>query len=237
MKRILSIVCAVLVTASVSGQQIKSRTAGFDDFRNLLEAAGYEAFGFDLTDFLGKPNRYDMAVYIKEYEGGKEIHSRNILCGSNKVLVTDFPEESRGNIARVDMADSEAGIYKQAERLTIGFYPSGVDSTKIVNVSIPEMLKASQRLDLRSVTSSVGHRFTKYETRPFQIDSFESGKFIPLVLLGSIWFDAKHNIYRFCGEREIAPDLSSEIVGNIPHFYVIGVQFTEKQEPTNLKNN
>ena len=35
-----------------------------------------------------------------------------------------------------------------------------------------------------------------------------------------MWFDAEHNLFRFCGENEIAPDLSGEIVGNIPHFYV-----------------
>ncbi len=77
----------------------------------------------------------------------------------------------------------------------------------------------------------------KYCTRPFGIDSFEAGKFIPLVFYGSMWFDAEHNLFCFCGENEIAPDLSGEIVGNIPHFYVIGIEFTPKQEPTNLKNN
>ena len=52
-----------------------------------------------------------------------------------------------------------------------------------------------------------------------------------------MWFNAEHNLFRFCGENEIAPDLSGEIVCNIPHFYVIGIEFTPKQEPTNLKNN
>lgn len=237
MKRLLSVICAVLAAASVCGQQIRSREAGFDDFRALLEAAGYEAFGFDLTDFLDKPGRYDMTVSIKEYEAGREIHCRKIPCGSNKVLVTDFPEDSRGEIARERMADPDAGVYTQAERLTIGFYPSGVDSTRMLNIRIPEMREANQRLTLRSITSAGGYTLTRYYTRPFVVDSFESGKFIPLVFFGSMWFDAKHNLFRFCGENEIAPDLSSEIVGNIPHFYVIGIEFTEKQEPENLKNN
>ena len=124
-----------------------------------------------------------------------------------------------------------------AKKLTIGFYPSGTDSTAMLNFSIPEMREASQRLKLRSVTSSSGYTLTKYCTRPFGIDSFEAGKFIPLVFYGSMWFDAEHNLFCFCGENEIAPDLSGEIVGNIPHFYVIGIEFTPKQEPTNLKNN
>lgn len=237
MKRLLSVICALLAAATVCGQQIRSRAVGFDDFRTLLEAAGYEAFGFDLTEFLSGEDRYDMAVYIKEYEEGREIHSRKIPCGPNKVLVTDFPEESRGEIARDRMADPEAGVYTQAEGLTIGFYPSGVDSTKMLNIRIPEMREANQRLTLRSITSASGYTLTRYYTRPFVVDSFESGKFIPLVFFGSMWFDAKHNLFRFCGENEIVPDLSSEIVGNIPHFYVIGIEFTEKQEPENLKKN
>ena len=178
-----------------------------------------------------------MTVYIKEYESGGEIHSRKFPCGPNKLLVSDFPEEMRGEILPEDMADPQAGIYMLAKKLTIGFYPSGTDSTAMLNFSIPEMREASQRLKLRSVTSSSGYTLTKYRTRPFEIDSFEAGKFIPLVFYGSMWFDAEHNLFRFCGENEIAPDLSSEIVGNIPHFYVIGIEFTPKQEPTNLKNN
>ena len=231
------VICSLLLTGSVFGQQIKSRPVAFDDFRILLEAAGYEAFSFDLTELLDKQDRYEITVYIKEYESGKKIHSRSFPCGPNKLLMTDFPEESRGEIAPEEMADSLAGIYRQAEMLTIGFYPSGVDSTKMVNINIPEMRQANQRLNLQSAgVLSDGRKFYKYHTRPFKIDSFEVGKFIPLVFYGSLWFDVKHNLYRFCGENEIEPDLSSEIVGNVPHFYVMGVKFTLK-EPTNLKNN
>lgn len=237
MKRLLSVIWALLAAVTVCGQQIESRAVGFDDFRNLLEAAGYEAFGFDLTELLAGEGRYDMTLSIKEYEEGREIHSRNIPCGPNKVLVTDFPEESRGWITPDRMADPEAGVYTQAERLTIGFYPSGVDSTKMLNIRIPEMYGANQRLSLRSITSAGGYTLTSYRTRPFVVDTFESGKFIPLVFYGSMWFDAKHDLFRFCGENEIASDLSSEIVRNVPHFYVIGIEFTEKQEPENLKNN
>lgn len=228
MKKLLLVVCSLFLAASVSGQQIKSQSVGFDDFRVLLEAAGYEMFSFDLTQLLEGTGRYDITVSIKEYESGKEIHARNFPCGPNKLLVTDFPEESRGEIAPEEMADPRAGIYVQAEKLSIGFYPSGTDSTKMLNISIPDLREANQRLKLRSITSTSGLTLTKYRTRPFKIDSFESGKFIPLVFLGSMWFDAKSNLFRFCGDNEIAPDLSSEIVGNVPHFYVIGVEFTKQ---------
>ena len=56
MRRLLTVICTLLLSASVSGQQIKSRPVGFDDFRSLLEAAGYEAFGFDLSELLEGPS-------------------------------------------------------------------------------------------------------------------------------------------------------------------------------------
>lgn len=146
MRRLLTVICTLLLSASVSGQQIKSRPVGFDDFRSLLEAAGYEAFGFDLSELLEGPGRYDMTVYIKEYESGVEIRSREFPCGPNKLLVSDFPEKVRGEILPGEMADPQAGIYMLAKKLTIGFYPSGTDSTAMLNFSIPEMREASQRL-------------------------------------------------------------------------------------------
>lgn len=238
MKRLLSVICAVLAAATVCGQQIKSREVGFDDFRTLLEAAGYEAFGFDLTELLPGEDRYDMAVTVKEYAEGEEIDSYKFSMGPNKRLLMDFPEESRKGITPDMMADPDAGVYTQAERLTIGFYPAGVDSIKMLRVDVPEGGRFGSRLRLRSVSSSDGGQtIVNYNTRPFRIDSFESGKFIPLVFFGSMWFDAKYNVFRFCGENEIAPDLSSEIVRDVPHFYVIGVEFTKKQKPENLKNN
>ena len=176
MRRLLTVICTLLLSASVSGQQIKSRPVGFDDFRSLLEAAGYEAFGFDLSELLEGPGRYDMTVYIKEYESGVEIRSREFPCGPNKLLVSDFPEKVRGEILPGEMADPQAGIYMLAKKLTIGFYPSGTDSTAMLNFSIPEMREASQRLSFRSVTSSSGYTLTKYCTRPFGIDSVRGRK-------------------------------------------------------------
>ena len=99
MRRLLTVICTLLLSASVSGQQIKSRPVGFDDFRSLLEAAGYEAFGFDLSELLEGPGRYDMTVYIKEYESGVEIRSR----GAEQTARKRFPREgARRNPARRD---------------------------------------------------------------------------------------------------------------------------------------
>lgn len=53
------------------------------------------------------------------------------------------------------------------------------------------------------------------------------------MLVGSAWYDPHIEMFRFCGESEIAPDLSSEILSHVPHFYVIGVE-TKKNKKNNL---
>lgn len=50
------------------------------------------------------------------------------------------------------------------------------------------------------------------------------------MLVGSAWYDPHIEMFRFCGESEIAPDLSQEIVSHVPHFYVIGVETKKEHE-------
>lgn len=62
MRRFLSAAGALLLCATVCGQQLRSREPGLDEYRMLLEQSGYVAFSFDLTEFLG--SRYDVAVRV-----------------------------------------------------------------------------------------------------------------------------------------------------------------------------
>ena len=77
-----------------------------------------------------------------------------------------------------------------------------------------------QRLKLRPISAE---NVYKYEIRPFVIDNFESGKFIPLVAILSYWYDEKAKLIRCCGEPMLKSDLSDEILENVPHYYIIGV--------------
>lgn len=226
MSKLLLTICALCFSASVSGQQIKARESGFEEFRALFERAGYEAFSFDLSELLG--DRYNMVMSIKEYAAGKEVDSRRISLGSTKTMLTDFPEQSRAKVTREMMADPDAGVYSQAEKLTIGFYPSEIDTLAQMQVNMPSMGRIHRRLELHAIEQPDAKPLYWYNVRPFVIDAFEIGKFIPLVFYGSGWYDECANICRFCGEKEIAPDLSSEIVEKVPHFYVIGLEFTKK---------
>lgn len=152
--------------------------------------------------------------------------------GSNKRMVSDFPPEQQAQISEEEMADPATRTYREADRLTVGFYPSGVDSLAAAVVDLSGMRRSRLSFGLRGLADPKnGTTFYKYLTRPFRIGSGAGpGQFIPLVFFGSMWYDRKWELFRFCGEREIAPDLSGEIVSRVPHFYVIGVEFTERQE-------
>lgn len=225
MYRLLLVICSLMCSVPLFGQQIKTREAGFEEYRKLLEASGYQVFCFDLTELLG--DRYNMTMYIKEYASGKEVDSKQKSLGTTKKMLTDFPEESRRKITPEMMVDPETQTYKQAEKLTIGFYPSGTDTLANILVDVPTMRSSNVRLALHGIERPAEKPLYWYNAVPFVLDSFEIGKFIPLVFYGSGWYDERIGMCRFCGEREIAPDLSSEIVENVPHFYVIGVEFTK----------
>ena len=113
------------------------------------------------------------------------------------------------------------------EKLVIGFAPSGNDSTAIYTFNFSEGRGFNGRLKLRAIYAPEEPTKSRYsyESRPFElVPPFEKGKFIPLVLYGSYWYEPETGVSRFCGESIIKPDLSSDIVKSIPHFYVLGIK-------------
>lgn len=209
-------------------QKIEQKKPDLNDLISLLETKGYELFSFDISGLSDK--RYDMAFSIREYSNGQKIKDDIMPWNqsfSNMQMLDDFSEKSRREILPEEMADAAKGIYRLANKITVGLAPEN-DSTKTVKFEVENMGAVMSRLSLRGQTNkSTGKIFYSYNTRPFELDrKIELDTFIPLVLVGSVWFDPNFNIYRFCGENRISPDLSSEIVSYIPHFYVIGFKIT-----------
>ncbi len=227
MRQLLSILATVAIGAGyMTAQTIKPMTATVDDYLPLLESAGYHTFPFDLSALSDK--KYLITFNIREYEDG-EMKSANALLWepkySNMLLLSDFDEEQQALISREDMADPDRGIYSLSEKINIGFLPV-VDSLQTVFLDIQNMGSMSKKLKLKAVTSHNIEQYV-YGYRPFRMpDTIKAGEFIPLVLAGSYWYDKDHNVTRFCGDNMIEPDLSSEIVSYIPHFYVIGIKIT-----------
>ena len=229
MKKIFIIFCIVILSCTAFCQQIKNKNVELDDLLSLLDGTGYKLFSYDITEMLNE--RYDIVLIRKEFEAGKEIETSNLTMLHNKRLLTDFPESSWQEIIdRGRIIDPKTQAIDHAEKIIFGFYPSDNDSTKFMHINVPNfMVIGRMKLKLRGLfDKNMNKMFFSYHTRPFKIEAFKEDEFIPLILFGSSWYDERFNIYRFCGEREIAPDMSSEILKDVPHHYVIGVKFVKK---------
>ena len=149
------------------------------------------------------------------------------------VLLSEFPEDAQKNTNPEDMADSNRGIYAMGEKIMIGFTPIVNDSIRPILIEVENMGSSSPSLKMfpqyENNDSINGKKLFQYLTRPFKTGEITTGKFLPLVLFGSIWYDKDFGIHRFCGEKEIDPDMSSKILKYIPHYYVIGIEVNLKQ--------
>ena len=191
-----TIITALFAFVSMAGhgQEIKMNEPSFSDYLPLLNAKGYMAYSFDTQCFSGK-----MAEpIVKEYVSGKEV----------------------GNLINFDISIS------LGEKLIVGFSPSENDSTaNYIFQFTGGAFNASLMLRPIFNPSEPAIPIYNYESRPFELISpFKVGQFIPLVLYGSCWYDADSDVTRFCGEKFIKPDLSSDIIKYIPHFYVLGIK-------------
>ena len=192
-----TIITTLLAFATMTGQaqEIKVNEPSFSDYLVLFNAKGYMAYSFDVSQLKG----CKIEMYLKEYDGDKEIKSYSVL-GSV------YAFEPKGN------------------KLIIGFLPAENDSTQKYCYNLEDTFTYTGSLSLKPVYwASENKWITQYHTRPFNMSSLEKEKFIPLVLCGSVWYDEKWKITRFCGENTIEPDLSSDILKFVPHYYIIGV--------------
>ncbi len=232
MKRILSIAAFALAAwSTLSAQALKPVKPDFDAYVSLLQADGYDVQSYDLSALTD--STYSFMLIVREYENGKMIHDgyeRFIYPLRNRNMLSRFSEEDQKTVKPEDMADAARGIYSLGTRLNLGLSPLN-DSTLRVSMEIPEIGAAYQQISLRPQahpkTGTIQHN---YSNRPFTAPVFQSGTFIPLMFVGAAWYDPQIEMFRFCGENEITPDLSQEIVSHVPHFYVIGVETKKEHE-------
>ena len=195
-----TIITTLLALVAMAGQaqEIRMNEPTISDYLPLLNAKGYIAYSFDTKDFK------DALVepIVMEYVKGKEPRA-----------VADFS---------ITMSLDE--------KLIIGFVPSDNDSIARYVFRFDDVRGVSSRLYLKPICDPQHpeEKWYMYNSRPFELTApIEKGKFIPLVLYGSYWFDPDCNACRFCGDNFIKPDLSSDIVKYIPHFFVLGIKFQD----------
>ena len=192
-----AIITTLLALVALTGQaqEIRTNEPTLDDYLQLLKAKGYIAYSFYTKDFKGK--QYEPV--IMEYAKGKE--AKDVLGFS-----FSFPI---------------------GEKLVIGFAPSSNDSTYVYSFQSVGGGGFNATLKLQPVYAPEmpTKQAYRYESRPFElIAPVETGKLIPLVLFGSYWYEQETGVSRFCGDKQIKPDLSSDLIKSIPHFYVLGIR-------------
>ena len=227
---IFSLLSLWMVT-SVSAQSVKSQDATAEDYLPLLQASGYQVYSFDISEFLD--DTYYFTFRIKEYVNKEEVQGNHrYMMFPNRIMLDEFPEESQKRILEEGTADDpEKGVYMHAKKMTIGFMPSNVDSLKNIRIEVEGMGEYRKGLNLKPLKDPQSDKlFYGYESRPFTLDKFEEGKFIPLVFFASYWVDVEFGFFRFCGAMEIGPGMESDYIENTPHYYVIGVEINKKKK-------
>lgn len=239
MKRIKLLVIAALafVGLTMQAQEVKPIEASVEDYIALLNQNGYQAYSFDISPM--KDTTYQVHFEVREYVADNlepvsiQPYGRRL---KNRTMVKDFfwRELSEEEVAEIKAAsvDYENGVYSRSEKITVGFLPCENDSTKVGRVFLDNEGNFGFSLKLKPINHYGAYDnqvIYQYRTLPFKPSAFEEGKFIPLAAYTSFWFDAKYNIIRSCGATELDPDMSTEILKDTPHYYVIGVVFTKVQ--------
>ena len=230
MKKLLLLLPLLVAGFSLSAQNIKSRSIDAKDIISLLRNDGYDLYSFDLNDFM--KGDYNVKLHIKEYEKDKgEINVQNFDAGVNKILFSDFSDEEKQYAKEIGLTQGmKRGVVYKIDKVNLGVVPSKVDSLMTLNVVYGNMGTVSQQLKLRSISSpNCQYKTYSYEIRPFFIENFDDGKFIPLLAVLSWWYDDKANLFRCCGESVLKSNLLDEIFENVPHYYIIGITL-EKQK-------
>lgn len=197
-KKAIIIILLALVTVAGQGQEIKMNEPSLNDYIPMLNAMGNQAYSFDVSAIKGR----NVTFNVREFVKGKEVD------GSPRLL---FPYifEAKG------------------DKLVYGFLPSENDSTALCYFNWENTLRSASSLKLRQIYWESEDKYVySYVSKPFELTmSLEKDTFIPLVCYCSFWYDAEDKVTRCCGENFIKPDLSSDILKNVPHYYVLGIKF------------
>lgn len=229
MKKIIFTLNVAFATLCCFPQEINSIDATFDDYLSLFQKVGYNMYVYDISSL--KDNTTYVEFCVKEYVNGNLVDDEDLHRYTVKLIrrVSEFSEDDQKEINAMGFADNvESDIFRLATYLKIGFTPIIRDSIQEVQFEVAgkkPMALTHKRLKLRDIRVDKSHRKLNYETRPFIIDDFKKGKFIPLVLYVAPWWDENSGIYRLCGETEMRADMSSQVLKLSPHYFIIGVEF------------
>lgn len=226
MKHLFCLIIPLSFFLTAQAQEIRPVSSTFQDYLPVLKDSGYSAFSFDISSLQDSTYRFEFI--IKEYEHGEMVEekalSRNVPTSQNRMMLSLFSHEDQKKILESGQAyDAAKGIYKVSKRFTIGFHPTATDSLVKMIIDLKQMMTLSRKLPLKPLDAPGHEGDYQYDMRSFKVHAFKPGEFIPLVLIGSFWWDERFKIIRSCGESELPADMRSDMFKRMPHYYVIGV--------------
>lgn len=231
MKKAIIIAIVILASASLRAQEVRPIESSVEDYIALLNQSGYQAYSFDISQLMD--TTYYVQFEVREYVAGNPDPVMVQPYGRG-LKVKDFMwrERSEEELADIRAAsvDYENGVYSRAEKITVGFLPCKNDSTEVGKLFVENQGASGFSLSLKQIDHKGVYNedvIYSYNTLPFKTSAFEEGKFIPLAAYASFWFDERFNIIRFCGATELDPDMTTEILKDTPHYFVIGVIFSK----------
>ena len=224
MKRIQFLGMILMMAVSALSQSIKTKKEVIEDYLPLLQASGYTAYSFDISEFLN--DTYEITLKFNEYVDSLGLVDTFGMPVHNRKMLSAFSEETQQLILKEGRAaDPEKGIYSQSDKIMIGFFPTNTDSLYTLYLEVKDRQVIKWLLKLKGLVNPSNNQLEyHYTSRPFKMDKFEEGKFIPLVLFGSFWIDKEYGSFRFCGDNEMDPDMSTVQIEYSPHYFVIGVE-------------
>ena len=230
MKRIFTTVAALVISLASWAQdslKIGSEEPQMEDVLTLLDAMDIYMYRFNAEEFL--KHKYNVSFFVDEYRDGVKKERTNTLhMGANIQTVKIYPQEQWDAARKQQGLGPDEDDFVRIKTISI-IVRKNSDTTVMATFASPDAGRMG--VSLKQYPAGPDSVYF-YSSRPFTLEAVpDTGAVeIPLVLYGSGWYDERYNIVRFCGESRIDPQLKADILKNLPHYYILGVTFTPKEE-------
>ena len=193
-------ILSLLISCSLSAQEIKTVPMTLDDFLPFLEMTGYSFHHFNLSA-LAEPT-LKVRLICQTWENQELVSEESLFSFSGK------------------------------KELTIAVVPSQQDTLGRLVFVVPGGMQSAMNYPRKPLffPSDPETPVYMYGTRPFMpgTPDLQEPGFIPILLYGSGWVDRRYGIIRFCGEKEIDPQLTGTMLKYLPHYYIFGLRYEYK---------
>lgn len=170
-----------------------------ENFDDALKILNFSIYNINLP--VDSQKTYLMKVYLEEYDKGMKLKKSDIILSETIGKEAIIKADPRLSVIIRDVNDTTLNVLFKT--------PGG------------ERLSMIKRSSMYSI---------KHMGKIFKPQALVPDKKLPLLLYGSMWHDPTlpKDAVRFCMERQLATDFSSEAFTSMPHYYLIFVELKEK---------